>query len=151
MGQCMWFILSVASVLFACYGNDGKIQTEYVEGVVMMDGEPLASAIVTFHPVDEQNGREAYGLTDKDGKYTLTIDGGREEGGTQPGEYNVYNVTISKLDVPEPTSDPDKSMDAQNKSLTIPKQYQNKETSGLQVMVEEGDNEIYFELVGEKK
>lgn len=153
MNQCTWLILLFVPVLFAGCGNDGKIRTEYVEGIVTMDGEPLALAHVTFYPVDEK-GLEAYGSTDKNGKYTLTTDGGKEEGGALPGEYVV---TVSKRDVPDlgPTADPDpnkpvKPIKVQIAPLMTPEKYFNKETTDLKATVKSGNNTVNFSLVNKK-
>ncbi len=155
MNRCTWLVLFFVPVLFVGCGNDGKIKTEYVDGIVTMNGEPLVLANVTFYPVDEAKGREAYGSTDESGKYTLTTDGGREEGGALPGEYIV---TVSKRDVPklEPTGDPDpnkpvKPIKVQQAPLMTPEKYNKKDSTDLKATVKEGDNKLDFELVGKKK
>jgi len=87
-------------VLTAGCGGGGK--TAQVSGRIMMNGQPLANARVSFQPTSGANknevGATAQGETDADGRYTLTFMGSGKKGATV-GE-NL--VSISKLDGPTP-------------------------------------------------
>jgi hypothetical protein len=60
-----------------------------VEGVVYYDGQPIEEATVMFDPGDPTNLklRSAIGVTDADGKFTLTTLNPKD--GIAPGEYKV--------------------------------------------------------------
>jgi hypothetical protein len=58
-------------------GGSGKFAK--VSGVVTLDGVPYKNAIVSFQPLGDGNpnpGRGSTGLTDENGRYTLTTDDG---------------------------------------------------------------------------
>jgi hypothetical protein len=68
-------LLALGLMLVGC---SEKPQSNYdglglvpVSGVVTLDSQPLAGAVVTF---DAPDGQFAYGLTDEAGKYTLRVD-----------------------------------------------------------------------------
>ena len=70
-------------------------QVQYVEGVVVLDGEPVADATVVFVP-EAADGLVATGRTNAEGRFTLTsVRGGKPNGGALVGEYAV---TFSKAD-----------------------------------------------------
>ena len=51
-------------------GCDDDARVSRVQGVVTLDGEPVADATVTFMP--SEGGRPAFGITGSDGSYELT-------------------------------------------------------------------------------
>lgn len=61
-----------------------------VEGVVTLDGTPVANATIVLTPLDE-DGYPAVGKTDKDGRYQLTTFNRND--GALPGEYVI---TVAK-------------------------------------------------------
>ena len=70
-------------------------QVQYVEGVVVLDGEPVADATVVFVP-EAADGLVATGRTNAEGRFTLTsVRGGKPNGGALVGDYAV---TFSKAD-----------------------------------------------------
>ncbi len=145
--------LLVGLVAFAgCDSDPSKVKTEYVEGVVTLNGEPLPMAQLTFNPVSSE-GKAAFGASDKDGKYMLTTDGGKIDGGAVTGEYVV---TVEKRDVPpiaDVSTDPDKPsppIAVKIAPLVTPAKYKDVTTSDLKVKVEKGDNTINLELAGKK-
>lgn len=82
----------LAGLVVGC-GQRGP-RVEYVEGVVVMDGQPVQGATVGFSPVDAAAGLPANGVTDATGTFQLTAArGGGRSAGTAVGEYVV---TISK-------------------------------------------------------
>lgn len=75
-------------------------RVEFVEGVVVHEGQPIAGATVGFSPVDGNAGLPANGVTDATGAFRLTAArGGGRSAGTATGEYIV---TISKSRVRQP-------------------------------------------------
>lgn len=75
-------------------------RVEFVEGVVVHEGQPVVGATVGFSPVDDNTGLPANGVTDATGTFRLTAArGGARSAGTAVGE-NV--VTISKIRARQP-------------------------------------------------
>ena len=63
------FILPFAFLALAFVGCTDSPAGAKVTGTVLLDGQPLADATVTFYPVD--GSRSSIGITDAQGKYTL--------------------------------------------------------------------------------
>ncbi|MCL2622528.1 MAG: hypothetical protein FWD31_02580 [Planctomycetaceae bacterium] len=131
--------------------SDSKISTAYVEGVITLNGDPVAEATITFSPKDPE-GKSAVGFSNNKGLYKLTTQGGKDEGGAVPGEYLV---AISKSDVPivrldQATYDQQTGGGqpgvAPKYDALIPKKYSNMATSGLTATVAKGKNKQNFEL-----
>jgi hypothetical protein len=73
--------LLVTVMLVGC----GTAGMSSVEGVVLLDGKPLADAAVQFVP--QEKGRDATGQTDKNGRFSMsTLQPGD---GVLPGTYKV--------------------------------------------------------------
>jgi hypothetical protein len=66
------------------------------EGIVKLDGKPVESATIMFHPRSEKGFHGAVGTTDASGKYVLETDIGnnKTKKGIVPG---VYDVTVNLL------------------------------------------------------
>jgi len=159
----LWVSGLVAFVLLGCSSGTQRqtIETEYVEGVVTLDGEPVPDATVTFVPVNKGQGMSATGRTDEQGKYTLTAVGGPggvagEPGaGTLPGEYYVgvakavssggeiqeeqEGQEVEEQSGPKPPEEP-------KIEHVIPPKYNNPRESGIKVTVKKGKNVIPIEL-----
>src|SRR3954471_13910998 len=82
-------------VLFFAVGC-GSAKTTPVEGVVLLDGKPLAGASIQFVP--QGAGRDATGETDKDGQFVMSTFQSRD--GMLPGNYKVV------ISPPTGTADP---------------------------------------------
>jgi len=63
----------------------GKSRTTPVEGIVLLDGKPLAGASVMFVP--QGTGRDATGQTDASGQFVMSTFQPRD--GVVPGSYKV--------------------------------------------------------------
>jgi len=145
-------VLLITLAVGGCGGPKG-IPTNYVEGIVTLDGTPLESALITFIPA-ASDGKVATGNTDAAGKYTLTSDGGVPQKGALAGDYTV---TVTKMDIKEvprqssgpspasqsPYAQPD--MDT-IQTLVTPKNYSKADTSPLKATVAKGKNTIPLEL-----
>jgi hypothetical protein len=79
-----------------------------VEGVVLLDNEPVAEATVLFIP-DGGTGQPAHGMTDENGKFQLTTF--KDNDGALPGSYKV-TVTKSVPPPQPPEADPGDSKSA---------------------------------------
>jgi hypothetical protein len=86
-----FFLCLAAVVVFAgCGGGGSEVGATAVSGTVTLDGQPVEGANVAFAPKGE-GGRAATGITDAEGKFTLTT---LEAGdGAMPGSYGV---TVTK-------------------------------------------------------
>ena len=74
----------------AAYGSLGLVS---VNGQVMLNGQPLAKAVITFD--DVQDGTFSYGQTDSGGNYTLQLDSDMR--GVKPGKKIVRISTTRKI------------------------------------------------------
>lgn len=129
-------------------GPSGPV-VHYVEGVIMLDGQPLADAEVIFRPVSE--GLMAAGKTNAAGVFNLNGINTRRGGGTAEGEYGVA-VRKWEYEDPGPPPDPSdekayalwqaSSMKAARREPTYitPKAYGDADTSGLKATVKKGRN-----------
>jgi hypothetical protein len=109
-----------------------------VSGKVTLDGAPLQSGTVTFHPVN--GGPSAVGTISADGKYELAIGNDRS---VPPGDYVVTVVATETLSSAQ-AADPKKAPTAP-KRLT-PDKYASKDSTDLKVAVKGGGNDVPLEL-----
>ena len=139
--------------LFLGCGQGAKFGTDYVEGIVTLDGVPLADASVSFSPKDAGMGKFANGRTDSSGHYTLTAQQGGGQGkGTTPGEYIVLVTKFEqvKLDTPRKNlgGGPPITTETVNK---LPKAYNDVNAAKLTATVAAGKNKLDFDLKSNEK
>jgi len=82
-------LLAAGALLLSGCGRRTNLGT--VEGTVTLDGKPLTSAVVSFHPV--RGGRQSYGQTDASGHYKLRYSA--KEMGAVIGKYKVTLTTAT--------------------------------------------------------
>ncbi|HUY34565.1 MAG TPA: carboxypeptidase-like regulatory domain-containing protein [Pirellulales bacterium] len=84
-----------------------KIKTVPVSGTVKYKGQPVVGAIVTFLKTAD-GGRNAGGLTDSEGKFTLEtqIGGAKSQNGAVEGSYTVTVATAATPERPFGTPGP---------------------------------------------
>ncbi|GAB4136480.1 carboxypeptidase-like regulatory domain-containing protein [Thermopirellula anaerolimosa] len=97
-------LLCVVGLLLGCQKGP---KTGTVEGVVTMDGQPLANVLVTFTPVE--GGMASTGTTDDSGKYSLVYPGGK---GAVVGKHKVSVRTLPKAQAAAEVSSDDPSYEA---------------------------------------
>lgn len=88
-------VLAVFGAMLLVAGSGcaiGAAKLVQTEGMVTLDGVPVAGAMVTFHP-DGERGSVATGLTDSDGAFQLQTYAAAD--GVLPGNYKV---TVSKTE-----------------------------------------------------
>jgi len=164
--------LSKSQILFSAFillaivmtGCSKYMDTEYVEGLVTLDGEPVAEAHVVFRPVTEGEGDSASGYTDENGVYRLSIAKApegmtiKQDSGTTPGEYMI-SVTKQRTagePVEAPSAEdyvpPESSgEDVPDIRFLVPEKYKNPRSSGLTATVTAGEeNNIPLELTSDK-
>ena len=136
-------------------------RVEFVEGMVLQEGQPVVGATVGFSPVDGSAGLPANGVTDASGTFRLTAArGGGRSKGTGVGEYVVI-VSKSRARMPDLPRPPDGDPQLErwnNESLRLaalppihelPVEYAEVATSPLRATVKRGRNtgpSMRFEL-----
>lgn len=131
----VWILLTALGA--GCSSGDGPELTD-VTGRVMVDGSPIAGAVLTFVP--EAGGSPSYGRTDSDGRYQLMFT--FTKSGAMLGKHNV-EIESRKI----PASEAEE-MRASGQEVPeyreIPKAY--RQPGALTAEVVSGNNEINFEL-----
>lgn len=151
---------SLALTLSGCGGGAASVTLVEAKGKVLLDGEALANAQVSFIPA---SGPSATGTTTADGTFKLTT-GGRL--GVMPGECKVTVFAVAKGSseaedqlknmTPEDmakmagTAEFDNRMDDSSTEV-IPSRYSKPDTSKLTATVSNNpaDNDFFFELTKE--
>lgn len=143
-------VLSVCS-LTGC-GSRGP-RVEFVDGIVLLDGEPLDGATVFFIPNAERGetptGLSAAGRTKVDGTFQLNASAGAPAGaGTAIGTYAVAVVKQQGPPIPEPDASGFLPPAPPNMEVrdVVPKVYGSADTSPLRATVVSGRNTFRFEL-----
>lgn len=109
-----WFVVCVAVIFLAGCGGSGDLVP--VEGLVTLNGRPLADASVTLTPVRAIDPGPFVGKTDAEGRFVLSPPGS-ERGGVAVGEYFLYITTV------EPVPDADEFTPAPTQREIVPPQY----------------------------
>ena len=123
-------LLLLPLCFFLLTGCGGKYPAS-VSGIVTLDGKPLSTGNVVFHPIG--NGSPVVGRIDPSGEYTLKT-------GTSASLLSGdYEVTVQSLrGVPR-----DRMTEEEMNALSyIPRRYNNKQRSGLRFAIGSGKNQI---------
>ncbi|MEW4528881.1 carboxypeptidase-like regulatory domain-containing protein [Maioricimonas sp. JC845] len=142
-----WSCVALAIVAAGCSSSpDGPELVPYT-GVIQLDGQPLADAVVTFHP-NENGLNGATGQTNADGEFTL-VTGKRS--GIVPGSYKVTVSRFVKKDGSAVSAE--EGMDIEQLRMTgdanesVPPQYSELDKTTLTADVSEApDSPPKFEL-----
>jgi hypothetical protein len=140
------FILFV--LLFGC--RDSKtsdLNTQYVEGIVTLDGTPVIGAHVQFIPKSEGVGQEAGGVSGKNGLYKLSSLSGDPGKGALEGEYLVTVAKNEAIKLPKPRINPNTGDEETHETKSVlPEIYRNKTKTPISVTVVRGKNKIDIKL-----
>jgi hypothetical protein len=131
------------AALLLATGCGGPYQTAGVSGRVTLDGKPLPHAAVMFSPVGEGNvnpGPTSSGVTDAEGRYTLTLDISKERGAV----VGKHKVRIAYMAEPTDPND-DRRRKMKSPGPPIPAKYTGKATR-LEWTVAGGTDAANFEL-----
>jgi hypothetical protein len=136
----LWVVVVLAVGLVLANGcGGGRPKRARVTGIVMYHGKPVAGAGVTFYP---KGGAIGAGMTDANGRFTLTTFDRTGNDGAILGEHTV---SISKY-IPDP-NDP-RPPALRPKVPVLPARYASMIDSPLRATVTaEGPNDFTFELV----
>ena len=144
-------VLVCALMLPAC-GSKNNLKIEKVSGVVTLDGQPLADALVYFTPVGD--GDPAFGQTDAQGVYQLQTASG-SIGGTTVGNYKIHfqhEIVIKPEEVVTKINEDGEEVEVIEEGETendLPAKYGDPETSGFTAEVVKGKNTFDFNLESE--
>jgi len=131
--RCAVGLFGVASILLhGCGKGENLPEVAPVTGKVMIGGEPLASAMVTFHPAGD--GNKGMASTEVDGSYVLNTYGTKD--GAVVGQHTV---TVERYLPPMPTQPGGRIPSARS---TVPRKYNRPETSPLKFEVKSGTNNV---------
>ena len=136
-----WPRIENATVIAALWLLAGCSSSEStVSGKVLLNGKPLDTGTVTFHPVAE--GAAAYGQVQADGTYQIKT--GRKRG-LQSGQFKV---TVVATKPSTPSSD---ELDEPLPELLTPKEYGSLDQTPLRFSVLRGANHIDIQLSGQRQ
>ena len=145
-------LVSSLVVVAGCGSKGFGLKVEYVEGIVTLDGEPLADVSVTFIPKTEGGSEEAAsGYSNEKGVYKLSSMNGDPEKGAVAGEYVV---NVSKIEVQDPTAGMSYEQRTMMSGSTpivkqiqlLPAIYQDRTNTPLSFTVKSGKNKIDLDL-----
>jgi hypothetical protein len=139
LGRSLVAICAFVALLVAgCSNSPAGPETFPVTGTVTRGGQPVAGAVLTFHPKD--GGKYAQGYADDAGNFDVSIyvDAKQTKRGMPAGEYAVSIEHFENSAQRSPMSRP--------KNL-LPQKYASPQTSRLAAKVTaEGTNEFHFKL-----
>lgn len=135
-------------VILGCKRDSIKYTpTEFVEGVVTLDGQAVEEASVIFTPVDKTTGETATGMSDQNGVYRLTSLTGAPNKGAIQGDYlvSVNKVKIEDKKVPgERPGEPEREITTQ--TFVLPEKYRYPDKTPITKTVSKGKNQLDIEL-----
>jgi hypothetical protein len=145
--QRRWSLLMAAACLAwlaGCARDDGP-KLVPVSGTILVNGQPMPSAHVTFLPTGETRGTGADGKTDANGVFTLKA---RHRGaGTVAGTYKVVVSKMVKADGSDISPDDATPPVLSGAREVIPAPYSSHAASTLTATVpEEGTSDLRIEI-----
>ena len=150
-----WTMAVLLSIL-PMTGCGGPFKPVYLEGLVTLDGEPLAGATVTFLPEDG-DGHPASGFTDQEGVFKLTTF--KKNDGALPGEYCIVVTKIQSIEAPPEANSGEadavlkhyKSLKSQGRRTLLPPIYAQAATTPFHCAVPPPDKQVILALQGSAK
>ncbi len=129
-GIALAFVLAMASI-----GCSEKAKLNPVQGKVLLGGQPLAGALVSFHPQDRKADPPT-GYTKEDGTFSVMTG---EVEGAKPG---TYQITIM-CQVPVKTKSGGMSFGGTEETEDRLKgAYSNRDSSQIKVTIKDGPNQL---------
>jgi hypothetical protein len=131
-------------------GGESRFKVAPVRGRVTYHGTGVREATVIFHPsddaVEKMKKMRPYAYADGEGNFALTtyLDGD----GAPLGKYRVSIIAVSSAPASKPQKDKPAPPPASGSTLAlaippeVTKKYGNVETSGIEVTVHEGENNL---------
>jgi hypothetical protein len=130
-------LLALLGVILPGCGRSGP-KPQLVHGQILVDGQPIRGAAVTFHPSDNTESLRPTAQTDEQGYFSLTSFASGD--GAPTGEYAV-TVTLYRVETQHQAEGDDTSRNV------LPPRYANPTESRLKAVVRKGKNDLSpFEL-----
>ena len=139
---------SILAALAACIlaGCGGGSSAPAVQGVVTLDGKPLANATVQLIPQGQNMGQTGFGRTGADGKFNIASADGRQLGAAA-GEYKVVISKHVRPDGSDYIAGPDEDPGLAAYKELLPPVYSNTEQTKLKTTIAaEGQKDLKFNL-----
>ena len=143
--HCLLFVF-----VSGCGPQGSGLDTQFVEGVITLDGSPCAGVSITFVPKTEGSGERAGGLSDGTGRYTLSSVSGDPGRGALEGEYIVLVAKIESVELATPKIGPSGDPITSETRSVLHEFYQNERQTPLSATVVRGKNKIDFALESRK-
>lgn len=143
------FVLLILFILSSgCISRKtSNLETQYVEGIITLDGMPLHGAHIQFIPKSEGIGQEAGGVSGKGGFYKLSSLSGDPEKGALEGEYLVTVAKNEVIELPKPRINPVTGDEETHETKSaLPEIYRNKIKTPISVTIVRGKNRIDIKL-----
>ena len=140
--------LLLATLFMAGCGRRGSdLDTQFVEGIVKLDGTPIEGVTLRFIPKNPEVGEEAGGISDAGGSYRLSSLRGDPGKGALEGEYIVLASKSEVVELPQPRLNRETGdyVTSELKPI-IPAVYQDAAKTKLTKTVVRGKNKIDIEL-----
>jgi hypothetical protein len=142
----LFLVFSICCLIsFIVSGCGKKIDTNYVEGIVKLDGQPLSGTCVTFIPVAE-NGETAGGFSDDNGLYRLTSTYGKGGKGALTGDYIVLVTKSKTVPLEKTITHDDGAVTTETTEHVLPTIYRDRTKSPLKFTVVKGKNKFDIDL-----
>jgi len=121
--------------------KDGRPKTYFTSGKVLLDGQPVEGATVTFQPVDEATGKPGSAVTDSNGYFEVqTFDPGD---GLTEGVHRVAIAKTRMLDKATKQEVTEVNSDAPLiEDHLLPKKFSSFTTSKLEVTIQPKTNKL---------
>jgi hypothetical protein len=120
--------LLMAATPMAIGCGDRRPDRVPVSGKVLIDGQPVTRGNIKFVP---SHGRPSFGTIGPDGQFTLTCYDGND--GALPGTHRVQ-------------VDANRAISEKKMEIFTPKQYADFRTSGIEVEISNGVDDLVIEL-----
>jgi predicted small lipoprotein YifL len=116
-----------------------------VNGIVTLDGQPVAEAAISFYPLTP-GGEPSTGVTDAQGKFTLKT--AHDHAGALAGKHQISvfradMVPLAPGEVPPPG---DIALEGQRMKWIVPSKYSQFSTSGLEADVQPNMPSVELQL-----
>ena len=131
-----WLLFLVFTSIAPGCGQGGVPKNIPIRGLVSYQGKPLNGGDVLYAPVDEKQGRPAYGKIQGDGTFTVRTT--EQISGVIPGKYRI-SIRAAEPVAGQPTASgktarsktATKSRGEQKQKPLIPERYSDPQRSGL--------------------
>ena len=145
MVYCTLFLL-----VSGCGPKGSNLNTQFVEGIITLDGAPCGNVSVTFVPKVEGTGERAGGVSNAEGRYTLSSASGDPGKGALEGDYAVLVAKTESVELKTPKMGPTGDPVTTEVKSVLHESYRNEQQTPLSATVVKGKNKLDFALESRK-